>query len=86
MANVVQLFPPLPACPTVHSRIARLLEECCTPLGFAMRGMASWDQEDLFRWLDRDPLVLSAHELDALARMERQVFGSKEKGPGSPGL
>lgn len=59
--------------PTIPQRIARIEEECATPLGFAQRGVASWDQH----WLQerRGALTLTNGEWAKLMEIETQVFG-----------
>lgn len=69
--------------PTVRERLALIKEECASPLGFAQRGVSSWDQELLHRWMERAALrwghgsefTLGEHEEAILKRIERQVYG-----------
>jgi hypothetical protein len=54
-------------------RIARIAEECASPLGYAQRGVSSWDQ----LWLED---IRGRHELEwreevRLREIEHQVFG-----------
>ena len=60
---------PLP----VSKRIASIEAACATPLGFAMRGVASWEQD----WLAerRDLVELPFLEEVRLQEIEEQVFG-----------
>lgn len=65
-------------------RLDRIERECASPLGYAARGVASWDQELMSRWrADCDAgihFALSPHEEAILRRIERQVFGELERG------
>lgn len=58
---------------SVTERIARIEEECASTLGFAMRGVSSWDRE----WLAsrRSCQDLPYYELVRLVEIEVQVFG-----------
>lgn len=60
----------------LRERIAAVIEACGTPLGYAQRGVASWETDRLLQWMEREPLVLTARELNALAEIEQQVFGN----------
>lgn len=59
--------------PTIEERIERIFAACATPLGFSMRGVASWDQERLWDWRGR--ARLDHNDLIRLMEIERQVFG-----------
>lgn len=61
---------------SLPERIARIEEACCSSygaLGFAMRGVTSWDQE----WLaeKRGQQELNFQETCRLMEIETQVFG-----------
>lgn len=53
--------------------IARIFDECASPLGFAMRGVASWEYDQLLAW--RDLPRLTTHEAAQLEAIARHVFG-----------
>lgn len=55
------------------ARLARIHEECCSPLGYAQRGVSSWDQ----LWLEdlRGRAELTWREEVRLREIENQVFG-----------
>ena len=64
--------------PPLRDRLARIIEEAGSPLGWAMRGISSWEQEYLAIWCERssDPAYqLSPAEEQLLANIERLVFG-----------
>ncbi len=63
------------AAHSVVERIARVIDECQTPLGYARHGISSWERELIEQWSARDPVVLNGNELMLLANIERQVFG-----------
>lgn len=60
----------------VGARIARIRAACASPLGYAMRGVTSWDQQKLDDWEGQPEL----HPADyaRLLEIEAQVFGSVE--------
>lgn len=58
---------------TAAERVERIMTECATPLGFAMRGVSSWDYEYLIEW--RGKAELSYNDLVRLMEIENQVFG-----------
>lgn len=61
---------------TLVERLARIHEECLTPLGYAIRGVTSWEQEKLIEWMKLGPReVLSLDDELSLMAIERQVFG-----------
>ncbi len=53
--------------------IERIFAECASPLGFAMRGVASWEYDWLIDWRARGRL--DAEELVALAELAERVLG-----------
>lgn len=59
---------------TLAQRLTRIAEECCSPLGYAQRGVSSWDQ----LWLEelRGRHTLDWREETRLREIERQVFGA----------
>lgn len=60
----------------IRDRLAQVLEACTTPIGFdPPRSLASWEQEAVLTWVGREPLVLSAYELDLLNSIETLVLG-----------
>lgn len=59
----------------IRDRIARVIEECDTPLGWAMRGVASWERDQLLALAQRYPIVPTRQEIFLLSRVEQQVFG-----------
>lgn len=58
---------------THQERIAKIEEECASPLGFAQRGVTSWDRDNLIYW--RGKPELSYSEFVRLTEIENQVFG-----------
>ena len=61
---------------SLRDRLANVLEACTTCNGFnPPRSLASWEQEAVLTWRDRDPLVLSAYELGLLESIEALVLG-----------
>lgn len=59
----------------VAARIARIEAACASDLGYAMRGVASWQQEWLIDWRERDELTPT--EMHRLLEIEIQVFGDR---------
>lgn len=49
------------------------MAECVSDLGYAMRGVSSWDQDRLIDWRERT--YLSPEDMARLAEIENQVFG-----------
>lgn len=58
---------------THHELIAKIEEECASNLGYAMRGVSSWDQEYMRFWKTKPSL--SRDEMARLCEIETQVFG-----------
>lgn len=58
----------------VAKRVAAIMVECASHLGYAARGVTSWEQDMLDDWAQR-PDKLSIEELARLGDIERQVFG-----------
>ena len=60
----------------IRDRVARVLEACHTKIGFDPPWtIASWEQDALLTWRDRDPLVLSYPELELLGVIENLLLG-----------
>jgi hypothetical protein len=59
----------------VRERIARIEAACASDLGYAMRGVTSWQQEWLVDWRGRDELTPT--EMRRLLEIEIQVFGDR---------
>lgn len=62
---------------TTAERIVAIQNACSGthgPLGYARRGVASWEIDNLLDWAGR-PDALSRPELEKLAEIEVQVFG-----------
>lgn len=59
--------------PSVSERVQRIMAECVSDLGYAMRGVSSWDQDRLIDWRERT--YLSPEDMARLAEIENQVFG-----------
>ena len=61
---------------TVRDRLAEVLEACTSQRGFdPPRSLASWEWEAVLTWRDREPLVMSAYEMDMLKSIENLVLG-----------
>jgi hypothetical protein len=58
---------------SIPARIAKIEEACASNLGFAMRGVSSWDREWLIR--HRADTELAFNDRARLAEIEVQVFG-----------
>lgn len=72
-------LPETPAPLALRDRLARIIEECGTTLGWATRGISSWEQEYIAIWCERCSTVqnfaLTPPEEQLLANIERLVFG-----------
>lgn len=62
-----------------RARVDRIVEECASPLGFAQRGVSSWDQDWLNAVREREGALDIVDEY-RLLEIELQVFGEAAYG------